>query len=398
MNGGTAGRASTSGGALLESFELEESPVGPAPAAVNGAGDKEDTISHRLRSAAVAALRGYKQWHPRVAGLLLGQGLSVLITLTGISSQTLSLKGIDVPTTQSFANYVLLAVVYGSIQLYRRQKPTYAWWKYAILGLLDVEANFLGKHGVPCVLALTTFSLGARYSRRHYAGVALCLGGIFGLVITDVTGGSVPGGPRPMLGDALCLMGAVLYAISNVWQEKLLGSVSKEEILSMIGCYGGLVSLTQLSVLERGRLAAINWQPSVVFPFILFFSSLFAFYSLVPVMLLRYGSAMFNLSLLTSDGWAVVARTVLFQQPIPLGYFGAFAVVAAGLGLYNSGGLPMHRTHMALSGGGSGDGTDDELAGLVGKGSRHSSMHDWDGDDSDFEVYSWDNDLTPRKV
>ncbi|KAM1142852.1 hypothetical protein ACFX1X_032173 [Malus domestica] len=56
-----------------------------------------------------------------LVGLGLGQFLSLLITSTGFSSSELAKKGINVPTSQSFLNYVLLAIVYGGIMLYRRK-------------------------------------------------------------------------------------------------------------------------------------------------------------------------------------------------------------------------------------------------------------------------------------
>ncbi|KAF5200883.1 solute carrier family 35 protein [Thalictrum thalictroides] len=55
-------------------------------------------------------------------GLGLGQFLSLLITSTGFSSSELARKGINAPTSQSLANYVLLAIVYGSILIYRQKK------------------------------------------------------------------------------------------------------------------------------------------------------------------------------------------------------------------------------------------------------------------------------------
>ncbi|KAL6191431.1 hypothetical protein ACLB2K_037822 [Fragaria x ananassa] len=78
-----------------------------------------------------------------LVGLGLGQFLSLLITSTGFSSSELAKKGINAPTSQSFLNYVLLAVVYGSIMIYRRKPLKAKWYYYLLLGLIDVEANFL---------------------------------------------------------------------------------------------------------------------------------------------------------------------------------------------------------------------------------------------------------------
>jgi solute carrier family 35, member F1/2 len=46
------------------------------------------------------------------------------------------------PTLQSTLNYFVLAIVYGSVLLLRKERPAAPVWKYAVLGLIDVEANY----------------------------------------------------------------------------------------------------------------------------------------------------------------------------------------------------------------------------------------------------------------
>jgi solute carrier family 35 protein F1/2 len=55
----------------------------------------------------------------------------------------LSLQGISAPTLQSTLSYALLAAAYGGWLLLRNRRAlSKPWWCYALLGLLDVEANF----------------------------------------------------------------------------------------------------------------------------------------------------------------------------------------------------------------------------------------------------------------
>ena len=80
--------------------------------------------------------------------LALGQFLSLLLCGTGVFSQLLEKNyAIQAPTTQSFVNYLLLALVYTTQFACQREqfKETLKTrgWKYLILGLVDVEANFL---------------------------------------------------------------------------------------------------------------------------------------------------------------------------------------------------------------------------------------------------------------
>lgn len=84
--------------------------------------------------------------------------------------------------------------------------------------------TLLDSFTIPMVVALSAGLLGATYRRGHYAGAGLCLAGLLLLVLTDRSGGGGGGGaPNPLLGDALVLLGATLYALCNVLQELLLG-------------------------------------------------------------------------------------------------------------------------------------------------------------------------------
>jgi drug/metabolite transporter (DMT)-like permease len=76
------------------------------------------------------------------------------------------------------------------------------WYVYALLGLIDVEANYLVVRAyqytsitsvmlldcftIPCVLLLTRLILKTRYQARHFFGVTLCLSGLVLLVLSDV--------------------------------------------------------------------------------------------------------------------------------------------------------------------------------------------------------------------
>ena len=79
--------------------------------------------------------------------IALGQVLSLCLCGTGIFSQLLENKyKIETPTTQSFFNYLLLALIFLSQLIYKGQFLVILrdrGWKYFLLGLIDVEANYL---------------------------------------------------------------------------------------------------------------------------------------------------------------------------------------------------------------------------------------------------------------
>ncbi|KAI5565548.1 hypothetical protein POPTR_014G151800v4 [Populus trichocarpa] len=288
-----------------------------------------------------------------LVALGLGQFLSLLITSTGFSSSELARRGINAPTSQSFLNYVFLAIVYGSIMLYRKQALKAKWYYYAILSLVDVEANFLVVKAyqytsitsvmlldcwsIPCVMVLTWFFLSTKYRFKKIAGVVVCVAGLVMVVFSDVHAGDQSGGSNPRKGDALVIAGATLYAISNVSEEFLVKNADRVELMSLLGFFGAIISAIQISILERNEVKSIHWSAGAALPFFGFAVAMFLFYSLVPILLKISGSTMLNLSLLTSDMWAVMIRIFAYHEKVDWMYFLAFAAVAVGLVVYSGG-------------------------------------------------------------
>ncbi|MBA0599780.1 hypothetical protein Gorai_005986 [Gossypium raimondii] len=288
-----------------------------------------------------------------LVGLGLGQFLSLLITSTGFSSSELSNRGINAPTSQSFLNYALLTVVYGSVMLYKRQALKAKWYYYVVLGLVDVEANYLVVKAyqytsitsvmlldcwsIPSVMLLTFIFLKTKYRFRKIAGVIVCVAGLVMVIFSDVHAGDRSGGRDPRKGDLLVIAGATLYAISNVSEEFLVKNANRVELMSFLGLFGAIISAIQISIIERNELKSIHWTAGAAFPFFGFSLAMFLFYSFVPVLLKMSGSTMLNLSLLTSDMWAVIIRIFAYHEKVDWMYFLAFAAVAVGLVIYSGG-------------------------------------------------------------
>ncbi|KAK1271513.1 hypothetical protein QJS04_geneDACA014149 [Acorus gramineus] len=294
--------------------------------------------------------RGFSSKKNLIA-LGLGQFVSLLITSTGFSSSELSRRGINAPTSQSFLNYVLLAIVYGCWMIYRRRALQMKWYYYLLLSLIDVEANFLVVKAyqytsltsvmlldcwsIPSVIFLTWFFLKTKYKLRKFIGVGICVAGLVLVVFSDVHSDDRSGGSNPLKGDLLVIAGSTLYAISNVSEEFLVKSGDRIELMAMLGAFGAVVSACQISILERNELKSIHWTAGAVVPFIGYALALFIFYSTVPVLLKISGSTMLNLSLLTSDMWAVLIRIFAYKEKVDWMYFVAFGAVSIGLIVYS---------------------------------------------------------------
>ncbi|KAI3881343.1 hypothetical protein MKX03_025650 [Papaver bracteatum] len=306
-----------------------------------------------------------------VISLALGQFVSLLITSTGFSSSELARKGINAPTSQSFANYVLLAIVYGGIRIYQKKKLqvsnysllfyflieefymeiVFKWYYYLLLALFDVEGNFLGLSihifdkcyvsldcwTIPCVILFTWLFLKTKYRIRKFIGVAVCVAGLVLVVFSDVHAADRAGGSHPIKGDLLVIAGATLYGVTNTSEEFLVKNVDRVEVMAMLGLFGAIISAIQIAILERNELKAIHWSAGALLPYSGFAAAMFLFYSTVPILLQISGSTMLNLSLLTSDMWAVLIRIFAYHEKVDWMYFIAFAGVVVGLIIYSGG-------------------------------------------------------------
>lgn len=298
------------------------------------------------------------RWAPssvQLQALLLGQFLSFLVTITGLTSQLLVTNyNAQLPNTQNFVNYSLLSLYSGVlvwqgrfVKVLRRQ-----YWKYMILAFFDVEGNYLVVLAyqytniasvmlldcwtIPVVMVLSFFFLRARFRVCHYVGVVLCVLGLALLVVSDLLKGeTLTSGSKPWLGDLLCIAGATLYGIIDVCQESLVKKFSPIEFLAMIGLFGMVYSGIQMLALESAQLAQLNWDAGSIGLLIGYGASMFCFYSLATRMLIMAGATLLNLSLLTSDFFGVIVQTFLFSDRPTWLYGVALFVIIAGLVIYN---------------------------------------------------------------
>ncbi|XP_049932636.1 uncharacterized protein LOC116250521 isoform X2 [Nymphaea colorata] len=253
--------------------------------------------------------------------LFLGQVVSFLLTVGSFITSFLTDLDIDAPLTQAFLSYIILAIVFGCVLLYRRRRLKVSWYWYIFLGFVDVQGNYL---------VLKAY----QYTVLQFIGAATCVLGLVLVLFSDagVAGG---GGTRPLLGDGLVIAGTIFYAISNVWEEFCVKKRDLIEVIGMLGIFGTLISGCEILIFEYAELESINWTPKVILLFAAFAVGFFLFYSTVPFILQTSGATMFNLSLLTSNMWAVLIRIFFYHQQVDWLYFCAFAVIAIGLAMYS---------------------------------------------------------------
>ncbi|XP_006481805.1 uncharacterized protein LOC102607849 isoform X1 [Citrus sinensis] len=342
-----------------------------------------------LMNAIISCWSGRSQMALRTLYLLLlGQLVSFSLALSSFTTAVITDLGVDAPITQSVLCYLSLALAYGGILLYRRQRLQVSWYWYLLLGFVDVQGNFLFNKAfqftsissvtlldccaIPCAIVFTWVFLGTRYSIWQLFGASLCVLGLGLMLLSDaeMAGG---GGSRPLLGDILVIAGAIFFAMSYVGEEFLVKKIDRVEVVCMIGVYGLLVSVVQLypfllgdmitftynklytslcgmikfpfafiplpsfrSTLELKSLESVKWSTDIILSFVGNAASSFMFYTLVPFVLKLSGATMLILSVLTSDMWAVILRIFCYHQQVNWTYYLAFAAVLIGLIIYST--------------------------------------------------------------
>ncbi|XP_041865302.1 solute carrier family 35 member F2 [Melanotaenia boesemani] len=291
--------------------------------------------------------------------IVMGQVLSLLICGTAVSCEYLADYRVETPMLQSFLNYALLLVTYTTILCTRKgdsnilQILRSKWWKYLVMGLADVEANYavvkayqfttltsiqlLDCFVIPVLMLLSWFFLKTRYRLVHFVAVMVCLLGVGAMVGADILAGRDQGSTSDVvLGDGLVLLSAALYAVSNMCQEHTVKSQSRVEFLGMMGLFGTLISGIQLAVLEAPAVAAIKWDFRIAMLFVVYTLCMYALYSFMPVVVKMTSATAVNLSLLTADLFSLFCGLFLFQYEFSALYVLSFVIITVGFIMFNT--------------------------------------------------------------
>lgn len=305
--------------------------------------------------------------------LAMGQGLAALICGTAITSQYLATSfSVNTPMMQSLFNYTLLCVTYTTMLLCRTgdgnilQILKRRWWKYLLLGLVDVEANYtvvkayqyttltsvqlLDCFVIPVLMILSWWVLKTRYRPVHFVAVCICLLGVGAMVGADLLAGRDQGSTSNiLLGDGLVLISATLYAVSNVCQEYTVKNLSRVEFLGMVGLFGTIISTIQMVVLERNEVAKIQWSWQVGLLFAAYALCMYTLYSCMPIVVKLSSATSVNLSLLTADLFSLFCGVFLFQYNFSGLYLVSLVVILIGFITFNVVPTPVDHTDSSSS-------------------------------------------------
>ena len=199
-----------------------------------------------------------------------------------------------------------------------------------------VSIQLLDCMAIPTVMILSCIIFKARYRWQHYVAVVVCLSGVAIMVFVDSHQS------QSFKGDMFVICGAVIYGINNVCLEWLAKDIGCYIYLGIYCWFGFVISGVQVAILEREALQDIPVNdPYFYLTVIGFVAFLYAFLSLMPVMMIRYNAAVANLNLLAADVYSAIAGYIIFSMKFSALYIISILLILGGVLLY------IHQTHLA---------------------------------------------------
>lgn len=233
------------------------------------------------------------------------------------------------------------------------------WYYYFFLSCLDIIPNYLtllamnktsftsatllGSLTIPSTMIFCRLLLGKEYRLMHYVGVILCIvGGVVTIFTDKVTITSSDGAanhPHSYFGDILAILASFGYGVGDACAEFWSKHVDREEYLGMIGLFGAIATFTASFLFERNALldllmADIETILKTLGVITWYILSLVAYYVFASLFLVKSDATLLNLSLQTSNFWAVFFSIEVFREVPDLHFYISIFMVISGVFVY----------------------------------------------------------------
>lgn len=307
----------------------------------------------RSKPARFAFLKRPQFW------IVLGLSQALAITQTGTNTITslLAEQNWSVPAFQSLPNYVLLALIYTTLTIYKYGFKKWLrllykdGWRYFILAFFDVEGNYftvlayryttilsaqlINFWAIAVVVLISLLFLKVRYHLAQYGGILIACAGLGLLVASDhITHSN--GGPalNAVKGDLFALLGATCYGLSNVWEEYLVSTRPMYEVIGQLGFWGMFINGVQAAIFNKASFRSAPWNGGIGGYLVGYTLLLTWFYTAAPIVFRMASAAFFNIGLLTGNFWGVIVGIQLFHYHIHYLYPIAFVLIIGGHFVY----------------------------------------------------------------
>jgi len=356
-----------------------------------------------------------------IPNVLLGQVLSLILTVSSASNQVLSIAEINIPGLLATFAYGSVATLFATMILWQGSGGSKITWRRFILclfsSLFDSAGRILFLTGnsflslprlcilttltTPTVMIISIVFLKARFGWKSWVGAGMSVLGVIFLftaqmyINPDIENGVI----NTKTGYAMGILSALSYGASNVMMElmmkcnvssteadstdyavnchhrieepqvtvqkgvdfdhveiekaqsnesinKVAPSVfeNKNAVASVLSIYYSSCTMWSLVyLLLRGidrelQYFRVNGGPYIfdhLIPCTTYCASMVSFYFLMPIMIRRASAALFNLSLLTYNFYAVFVGSYICSEPLKVEFVIPCLVVIAGIVLCN---------------------------------------------------------------
>jgi len=291
----------------------------------------------------------------RWKAVLGGQVLALLTACTSIGASLLVHVGIVAPLFQLLWFYVLVCLLCTGVLIHEtlKGKIKLSVWKLAqiLLGsVIDSQANLLIMYSFAftsvtsasvllqtstLTAAVLSFVLnGQRFSSAECLGLGLCLLGIVGIVLSDLSEQNWQWEGEAK-GDLMAAAGATLFSLDSVYQERLVKrGIAPYELLTFLSLFAAPITALEGLLMEWKEIQRIHTYQQVAC-LVLLACCYSAFYILMPNYIKAYGATLFNMSLTTNIIYTLLFAVTAYRERVKWLYLAGFIVTLTGLVLYN---------------------------------------------------------------
>ena len=169
------------------------------------------------------------------------------------------------------------------------------------------------------------------YNWYQYGAILLSVLGVLLIVYSDYD----PKDSANVQGDVMCALGAVLFGVSTICQEWIIEDVGIYEYMGTVCWYAIGLSLVKVAALEGGILIkVVSNNPTITLYMVALGVSQFVFYSIMPKMLVKFGSGAATINILAADLYAAVAGVHLFKLSYDAWYMAGMGITCVGIIIY----------------------------------------------------------------
>eukprot|EP00347_Sterkiella_histriomuscorum_P000674 403374935 len=225
-------------------------------------------------------------------------------------------------------------------------------WKFFICAMVDSQATLLivksylytsitsvmllQVFSIPSALCLSIFFLKIRYRFNHYLALLFCAAGVAFSIVNDIVlhpkeSGQDDNTLEALYGDLMVLVGAFLYATSNILQEHLIKTGADVfNYLGFLGLFGMIITALESCFWFKEYEQFQNVKSGDIYKISLYYVGFvvinFIGYTTIPFFVRRSGATLLNISNLTTIIWSMISDIFLFDRPFYWMYVAGFFV------------------------------------------------------------------------